>query len=47
MISMTSRPGAAEFFTEVDQKALPIHPDLGVLIGIATAHRLTMPPPQS
>ena len=47
MISMTSRPGAAGFFTEVDRKVSPIDPDLGVLMGIATAHGLTMPPPPS
>jgi quercetin dioxygenase-like cupin family protein len=45
MISVTSRSGAAEFFTEVAREVSPVEPDLGALIGIATAHGLTIPIP--
>ena len=45
IVSMTSRAGAAEFFTQVDREVAPVDPDLGVLIGIATAHGLTIPAP--
>ena len=45
MISITSQPGAAEFFTEVDREVSPVEPDLGALVGIATAHGLTIPIP--
>ena len=47
MISVTSQPGAAEFFTEVDREVSPVEPDLGALVGIATAHGLTIPIPAS
>jgi quercetin dioxygenase-like cupin family protein len=45
MISVTSRSGAAEFFTDVAREVSPVEPDLGALIGIATAHGLTIPIP--
>jgi quercetin dioxygenase-like cupin family protein len=45
MVSMTSRAGAAEFFTQVDREVAPVDPDLGALVGIATAHGLTIPIP--
>jgi quercetin dioxygenase-like cupin family protein len=45
MISITSRAGAAAFFTQVDAEVSPADPDLGALIGIATAHGLDVPIP--
>jgi hypothetical protein len=45
MISMTSRAGAAAFFTDVDREVSPTEPDFGVLLGVATAHGLTLPLP--
>lgn len=45
MISMTSREGAAAFFTEVSEKVSPEAPDLGALVGIAMAHELSIPLP--
>jgi quercetin dioxygenase-like cupin family protein len=42
MISITSRAGASAFFTEVDRKVSPTEPDIGVLLGIASSHVLTM-----
>jgi quercetin dioxygenase-like cupin family protein len=47
MISMTSRAGASEFFTQVDREVSPTNPDLGALIGIATAHGLNIPMPSA
>ena len=47
MISMVSRPGASEFFTQVHNEVSPVEPDLGALVGIATAHGLTIPLPES
>jgi quercetin dioxygenase-like cupin family protein len=44
MISMTSPAGAAAFFTDVDRKVSPTEPDSHVLLGVATAHRLTLLP---
>lgn len=40
MISVTSRAGASEFFTEIDREVSAANPDLGALIGIATSHGL-------
>ena len=45
MISMTSRAGAAEFFSQVAREISPENPDLGVLIGIATSNQLNIPIP--
>jgi quercetin dioxygenase-like cupin family protein len=45
MLSMTSRAGAAAFFTEVDRKISPQDPDLGELLGVAEAHGLSIPLP--
>ena len=47
MISVTSRQGASEFFTDVDRKISPQDPDLGALIGIAESHGLGIPLPPS
>jgi quercetin dioxygenase-like cupin family protein len=47
MISMTSRAGASAFFTHVDAEVSPTNPDLGALIGIATAHGLNIPVPSA
>jgi quercetin dioxygenase-like cupin family protein len=40
MISVTSRAGLAAFFTRVDAEVSPTNPDLGALMGIATAHEV-------
>jgi hypothetical protein len=37
MISMTSRAGASALFTQIDAEVSPTDPDLGALIGVATA----------
>lgn len=42
MLSVTSREGASHFFTDVDREVSPVEPDLGQLVGIATAHGLTV-----
>ena len=42
---MTSRAGAAAFFTEIDREVSPIEPDFGTLLRVATSHGLTMPLP--
>jgi quercetin dioxygenase-like cupin family protein len=47
MISMTSRPGAAAFFADVDREISPAEPDFGVLLGVASLHGLTVPLPAS
>jgi quercetin dioxygenase-like cupin family protein len=47
MLSITSRAGASAFFTQVDREVSPSDPDLGVLIGIATAHGLDVPIPSA
>ena len=47
MVSMTSRAGAAEFFTEVARQVSPTAPDIGALFGIATSHGLTLAVPAS
>jgi hypothetical protein len=47
MISMTSRPGAAAFFTDVDREVSPAEPDFGVLLGVASTHGLTVLLPAS
>ena len=47
MISMTSRPGAAAFFTDVDREVSPAEPDFSVLLGVASSHGLTVPLPAS
>jgi len=43
MISITSRAGAAAFFTDVDREVSPTEPDFGILLGVAAAHGLTVP----
>jgi quercetin dioxygenase-like cupin family protein len=40
MLSMTSREGASNFFTDVDREVAPGNPDLGKLVAIATRHGL-------
>ncbi|HTS96650.1 MAG TPA: hypothetical protein VMI33_08505 [Streptosporangiaceae bacterium] len=45
MISMTSRPGAAAFFTDIDREVSPTEPDFGTVLRVATAHGLTVPLP--
>ncbi len=47
MISMTSRAGAAAFFTEVDREVSPTEPDFGTLLRVASSHGLTVPLPAS
>lgn len=45
MLSVTSRTGASDFFVEAAREIHPTEPDLGQLIGIATAHGLNIPMP--
>lgn len=45
VVSVTSRAGASAFFTQVASEVSPTEPDLGTLVGIATAHGLTVPIP--
>ena len=45
MISMTSRAGAAAFFTDIDREVSPTQPDPGTVLKVATAHGLTLPLP--
>jgi quercetin dioxygenase-like cupin family protein len=45
MVSVVSRAGASDFFTQVDREVSPVDPDLGALVGIATEHGLTIPIP--
>ena len=47
MLSVTSKEGASEFFTQVDHEISPTEPDLGALAGIATSHGLTVPVPSA
>jgi len=47
MISMTSRAGAAAFFTEIDCEVAPAEPDFGIVLRVATSHGLTLPLPAS
>jgi quercetin dioxygenase-like cupin family protein len=47
MISVTSRAGASEFFTQVDREVSPTNPDFGALIEIATSHGLNIPVPSA
>jgi quercetin dioxygenase-like cupin family protein len=47
MVSVTSRAGASEFFTQVDREVSPVAPDFGVLVGIATSHGLTISVPSA
>lgn len=47
MLSMTSRAGAAQLFTDLDREIAPDNPDLGKLIEVAGRHGLAvMPPPK-
>jgi hypothetical protein len=45
MLSMTSRPGAAEFFADVHRQIGPTEPDFAALERVPTAHRITVLPP--
>ena len=45
MISMTSREGASQLFTELDREIAPDNPDLGKLIEVAGRHGLAVMPP--
>jgi quercetin dioxygenase-like cupin family protein len=47
MISMTSRAGASAFFAEVDREVSPTDPDIGALVGIASAHRIDIAVPSA
>jgi len=42
MLSMTSQPGVAEFFADVERQVGPAEPDLAILQEVATAHRVTV-----
>jgi quercetin dioxygenase-like cupin family protein len=45
MISITSRAGAAAFFTDVDLEVSATEPDFGTLLRVASSHGLTVPLP--
>ena len=45
MISMTSRAGAAQMFTDLDREISPDQPDLGKLVEVARRHGLEVVPP--
>jgi quercetin dioxygenase-like cupin family protein len=45
MISMTSREGAAAFFTDIDREVSPTEPDFSTVLKVATSHGLTLAPP--
>jgi hypothetical protein len=45
MIAMTSRPGAAALFTEIDREVSPTEPDFGTLVRVAAPYGLTVPLP--
>jgi quercetin dioxygenase-like cupin family protein len=47
MLSMTPRPGVAEFFADVDRQVSPTEPDFATLERIATSHGLTVLAPAS
>jgi hypothetical protein len=42
MLSMTPRPGAAEFYADVDRQVSPAEPDFATLERVATAHEITV-----
>ncbi len=46
MISMTSRAGAAQMFTDFDRQISPENPDLGKLVEVGRLHGLTVVPPK-
>ena len=45
MLSMTPRPGAAEFYADVHRQVGPTSPDFATLERVATAHEITVLPP--
>ena len=45
MLSVTSREGAADLFTEIDRKVSSTDPDFGTLVEVITAHGVTVVPP--
>jgi hypothetical protein len=45
MLSMTPRPGVAEFFADVDQQVSSTDPDFATLERVAISHGVTMLPP--
>jgi len=45
MLSVTSREGAADLFTEIDRKVSATDPDFGTLVEVITAHGVTVVPP--
>lgn len=46
MLSITSRAGAAEFFTAISRDSVGDAPDLADLVRIAASHQATILPPQ-
>lgn len=46
MISMTSRAGAAQMFTDFDRHISPESPDLGKLVEVGRLHGLVVVPPK-
>jgi quercetin dioxygenase-like cupin family protein len=47
MISVTSRPGAAAFFTDIDREVSPTDPDFAVLLEVSSSHEVTVALPAS
>jgi hypothetical protein len=45
MLSMTPRPGVAEFFADVHRQVPTTEPDFATLERVATAHEITLLPP--
>lgn len=45
MLSMTPRPGVAEFFADVHRQVSPTEPDFATLDRVATSHGVTVLPP--
>ena len=42
MISMTSREGASQMFTDLDREISPDNPDLGKLVEVGRRHGLAV-----
>lgn len=45
MVSLTSGPGASDFFAQVADEVSPTDPDFGALVAIASSRGLTILPP--
>ena len=45
LVSITSRPGAAKFFADIDREVPTLPPDLPALLAVAERHRVLVQPP--